>query len=697
MSRGSAPGGTPLLRVSDLCTDITTRRGVVHAVDGVSLHIEAGETVGLVGESGCGKTMTAMSLVRLLPPGGGITSGSIQLEGRDLVPLSERQIRTVRGHQVGVVFQDPMTSLNPTMTIGRQITEAVRLHLGASRRQAYARAVEVLGLVGMPRPRERIDEYPHQLSGGMRQRAMIAVALSCEPRLLIADEPTTALDVTIQAQILELLDELRYRLGMGMLLVTHDMGVIAGHADRVMVMYAGKIVESASAGEIFSAPRHRYSEALLQSVPTLDQERPRRLSSIPGVPPDLIHPPIGCRFAPRCSYATDECRELEPRLDGETGDHRYACFHPRPVQTTVLAHATTEDDQLLPVQTDGRGDASALVSIADVSRRYSTGAGLLRRGTESVIAVSGVSFTVARGETFGLVGESGCGKSTLGRLIVAMERPDEGSVLIDGAAFGSLPKAQQRQRRREVQLVFQDSYSAMNPKMRISSIMRDPLRVQKLGTPAEQRTRVTHLLDSVGLPRAVADRFPHELSGGQRQRVGFARALTLNPKLIVADEPVSALDVSVQAQILNLMRSLQEEFGLTYIVISHDLSVVRYIADRIGVMYLGHLVEIGPSDAVYRQPAHPYTAGLLDSIPIPDPQRERAKPGSPIRGELPSAIHPPSGCPFRTRCPRAQARCASEAPLLRNFGPGHSAACHFPLLPALGGDTSRTTEANSAG
>jgi peptide/nickel transport system ATP-binding protein len=675
-----AAGDTALLQVNDLHTDITTRQGVVHAVSGVSLCIDAGETVGLVGESGCGKTMTAMSLVRLLPGGARITSGSIKLDGRDLVPLADSQIRSLRGSQIGVVFQDPMTSLNPTMAIGHQISESFRLHRGASRRQARSRALEVLGLVGMPRPSERLGEYPHQLSGGMRQRAMIALALVCEPKLLIADEPTTALDATIQAQILELLDNLRQRLGMGMLLVTHDMGVIAGHADRVLVMYAGKIAESAPTEGIFADPRHRYTEALLKSVPSLDQDRSQRLSTIPGAPPDLSQPPRGCSFAPRCSFATDQCNEGEPVLDGETEAHRYACYHPR--STTAASVTEPAGHQAGRSQRPATlaRESPPILSLASVSRRYPVGAGVFRRGSESIKAVSNVSLTVAQGETFGLVGESGCGKSTLGRLIVAMERPDEGSVLINGTAFDALSKPQQRQRRRDVQLVFQDSYSAMNPKMRIGSIMRDPLRVQRVGSAAEQRARVTALLDSVGLPQRLTDRFPHELSGGQRQRVGFARALTLSPKLIVADEPVSALDVSVQAQIINLMQSLQSEFNLTYVIVSHDLSVVRYVADRIGVMYLGRLVEIGPSDAVYTHPAHPYTAGLLESIPIPRLQQGNAKQGSAIRGELPSAIHPPSGCPFRTRCPRAQDRCANEAPILRGFGSGHSAACHFPLI-----------------
>ena len=678
-----AESGPPLLQVEDLTTQITTRQGVVRAVSGVSMSINAGETLALVGESGCGKTMTAMSIVRLLPPGARIVGGSVRLEGRDLVPLSESRMRGVRGSDIGVVFQDPMTSLNPTMTIGHQIGESVRRHRGASRRQAMRRAEEVLDLVGMPRPSERLGEYPHQLSGGMRQRAMIAVALACEPKLLIADEPTTALDVTIQSQILELLIDLRQRLGMGLLLVTHDMGVVAGHADRVVVMYAGKVAESATTDGVFANPRHRYTEALLASVPRMDQDRSQRLSSIPGVPPDLIEPPQACAFAPRCAHATEECHEGDPVLEEHPPGHAYACFHPSPTRADLNSQPPTQHEAQVRstavTPAVERTEAAALLELSGVSRRYPVRAGLFGRGGGAVQAVTDVSLSVRQGETFGLVGESGCGKSTLSRLIVGLENPDDGSVRLNGTSFDTMTREQRRQRRREVQLVFQDSFSAMNPKMRIGSIMRDPLRVQRVGSRSEQRQRVTELLDSVGLPAGVVDRFPHELSGGQRQRVGFARALTLSPKLVVADEPVSALDVSVQAQVINLMQSLQREFDLTYVLVSHDLSVVRYVADRVGVMYLGRLVEVGPSGAVYGHPAHPYTAALLASIPIPDPHIERAKSGIAVRGELPSAIDPPSGCPFHPRCERAQDRCATEAPLLQGFGPGHSAACHFPL------------------
>jgi oligopeptide/dipeptide ABC transporter ATP-binding protein len=672
---------TDLLEIEGLRTEIRRRSGAVVPVDGVSLTIRQGETVGLVGESGCGKTMTAMSIMRMLPPGGHIVSGAIRLSGRDLTPLGPDEMRRVRGSQIATVFQDPMTSLNPTMTIGDQIAGPVRIHKGVSKAAAWRRAEEVLGLVGMPRPAERLETYPHQLSGGLRQRVMIAMALACEPKLLIADEPTTALDVTIQAQILELLDDLKAQLDMGMLLVTHDMGVIAGRADKVMVMYAGRIVESARTEDLFAGPRHPYTEALLGAIPQMDTARDRDLYSIPGLPPDLANPPAGCRFAPRCRYATAVCEDSDPVLGGEEPPHAYACFHPRPVPDGPQAGATAEAAAAGPRREQAAEDAPPLLEFTGVQKEFPVRAGMLQRKVASVKAVSGVSFTVAAGETFGLVGESGSGKTTVGRLVAALDPVDSGSIRFDGVDLSSLSRSKLRRARRDVQLMFQDAYASLNPRMHVGSSLREPMTIQRVGTRAERNTRVAELLDQVGLPREAADRYPHEFSGGQRQRIGLARALALHPRLIVADEPVSALDVSIQAQMLNLMKSLQAELGLTYIFISHDLSVVRYLADRIGVMYLGKLVEIGPSEAIYANPAHPYTAGLLEAVPEPDPVRERAKNSAVIAGDLPSALTPPSGCRFRTRCPRAQERCAAEEPPPREFGTGHLAACHFPLKP----------------
>jgi peptide/nickel transport system ATP-binding protein len=684
-----------LLEVEDLRTHIRMRKTTVQAVDGVSFTIQPGETVGLVGESGCGKTMTGLSVMRLLPPGGRVVGGSIRLEGRELTALSDSEMRRVRGDDVAMVFQDPMTSLDPTMTVGDQIAEAVRIHRSASRKEALGRAAEVLALVGMPRPLERLRSYPHQLSGGLRQRVMIAIALACEPKLLIADEPTTALDVTIQAQILELLDDLKARLGMGMLLITHDMGVIAGRADRVMVMYAGRIIESGPAEAIFHRMRHPYTHALLESIPDVVTGRDHVLYSIPGLPPDLSRPPGNCRFAPRCRYAQPRCLEEDPPLVAADLTHHYACFYPVNAEQAGITRATALTSALPREAADGdraprsagqavaaAGPAAEPLLVAEhVVKEFPITRGVLQRRVGSVKAVSDVSFEVSRGETFGLVGESGCGKTTLGRLIVALDKPDSGSIRFDGVEVSRLTGRALRERRRDLQLIFQDPYSSLDPRMRVISILREPMTAQRIGTRKEQEARIRELLSEVGLMPRAMELYPHEFSGGQRQRIGFARALTLEPRLIVADEPVSALDVSIQSQVLNLMRRLQGQRELTYVIISHDLSVVRYLADRVGVMYLGKLVEIGPSAEIYERPAHPYTAALLQAVPVPDPARERAKERRRvIRGELPSAVDPPSGCRFRTRCPLAQDICAVQEPVLRAFGvPSHQAACHFPL------------------
>jgi len=747
----------PVLDIQDLSTHIKLTSSVVQAVGNIDLHVDAGETLGIVGESGCGKSMTGLSIMGLLPPGGSIVSGSIKLNERELVGIKDEDMRHVRGNEIAMVFQDPLTSLDPTKTIGYQVAEPVRLHRGVSKAQALDRAVEVLSLVGLPRPKERLSDYPHQLSGGLRQRVMIAMALACEPKLLIADEPTTALDVTIQAQILALLKDLKDRLGMAMLLITHDMGVIAGHADRVNVMYAGRVVETAEAGTLFTEMHHPYTQALLASIPQLKQDANKALHAIPGLPPDLTHPPQGCRFAARCSRATDKCLTEEPPLGGRTYEHRFACWHPvdGPLVLAVigqggpdaastglvtsdaesLAEAAAGDrvgyvpDAVLPdagvpaegapvaesapagngsaapaeavvvaagleVTADGRleitereikvaaanGDVPPLLDLRHLVKEYPVTSGaILQRRVASVKAVSDVSFSVPAGTTFGLVGESGCGKTTIGKMIVALERPNSGAVTLGGVDVSKLRGAELRRKRRDLQLMFQDPQSSLDPRMRVGAIIGEPLAVQRLGSKKAQRDRVYELLSEVGLPRNAVERYPHEFSGGQRQRIGLARALTLNPRLIVADEPVSALDVSIRAQVLNLMKRLQASHGLTYVVISHDLAVVKYMAERIGVMYLGKMVELGSGQDIYERAAHPYTAGLIATIPLPDPAAERAKEGVAIKGELPSPVNPPSGCRFRTRCPLAQERCAAEEPLLRSFGPGHVAACHFPL------------------
>ena len=726
---------TPLLEIKDLHTDIEIRSGVVRALSGVDLVVNAGETLGVVGESGSGKTMTALSLMGLLPQGGRVSSGSMLLEGEDLTAMPPASVRKLRGTKVGMIFQDPLTSLNPTMKIGLQVCEPLRVHEKMPKKEALARAVEILKRVGMPRPESVINSYPHQLSGGMRQRVMIAMALVCQPRILIADEPTTALDVTTQMQILDLIDELRDEYQMGVILITHDLGVVAGHTDRVSVMYAGRIVETAPTRTLFTEPRHRYTSSLMAALPERALAERTRLFSIPGAPPSLTDLSVGCRFAARCLWATDQCRAAYPGLGGE-GAHTYACFHPvldddeSPAALQARLDAERAADEAGAGSTDragaggaegtrlgsadqagagggegsGSGTASpveaadakgpaapptepaprrALLDVKEASREYeSAGSGFFKRDKGVVSAVDRVSITVRKGETYGLVGESGCGKSTVGRLIAGLEPPSGGAIELDGRDLATLKGRDAVRIHRDVQMMFQDSYAAMDPRMRIDQILAEPMSIQRTGDAQQIAERIMEILEQVGLTEEILDRYPHEFSGGQLQRIGFARSLTLAPDLIVADEPVSALDVSVQAQVLNLMKDLQEELGLSYLFISHDLAVVQYMADRIGVMYLGRIVEEGPAEEVVANPRHPYTKALIDSIPVPDPAFEHADDAIKLTGEPPSAINPPEGCRFRPRCPFATDECLAQPPL---SGGGHRVACHHPLAWAAAG------------
>ena len=768
---------SPLLSIADLQTQFATERGRVKAVDELNLTVREGETVGLVGESGSGKSVTALSTMGLVDDPGEIVGGTVELtdaaladelraqygeaefihgETIDLTAAPEAALRFVRGRTVSMIFQDPMTSLNPSVTVGEQVAESLRLHqYGGRRADSWLNAVreilprlsrdidesvreetlDVLEDVGIPEPGARIDEYPHEFSGGMRQRVLIAIALACQPRLLVADEPTTALDVTIQAQILDLIDDLQAELGMAVLMITHDLGVVAETCDRVAVMYAGEIVEEGPVEEIFHNPSHPYTYTLLESVPTEDKDR---LTPIAGNVPDLIDMPEGCHFAPRCPWATSECTsgEIPSIQHGPTGvDHRSKCLLP---SFETDEYGTPDGG----VKKRGRSVGESLLEVDGLRKYYDQADGILDRYLErednSVKAVDGLSFSIRRGETLGLVGESGCGKSTAGRALLQLTEPTDGRVVFAGTDLTDLGGAALRETRTDLQMIFQDPLSSLDPRQSIGQTIREPLSVHDLpesdpsveseaavtvsgldrdrvevtvddgidaiigaedgvatahvdvrvtdgdvsvdvreplgvdGTitrtdagaisqvsltvsPGEtdrlrRRRRVKHLLEAVGLEAGQYDRYPHELSGGQRQRVGIARALAVDPAFIVCDEPVSALDVSVQAQILNLMEDLQDRFDLTYLFIAHDLSVVRHIADRVAVMYLGEIVEVATTDELFAAPQHPYTKALLSAIPEPDPT-VNTDDRVILKGDVPSPIDPPTGCHFRTRCP----------------------------------------------
>ena len=690
--------GDPLFRVEQLRITFPGRTGPLVAVSGASLELRSGEVLGLVGESGSGKSLTCRSTLRLMPPHAHMTASELSFEGCDLLSLGGRKLREHRAQQVGIVFQDPFSCLDPTMRVGEQIAETLRVNAGLGRAQARQRTIELLGKVDIPDPERRYLAYPHEFSGGMRQRIAIALAISCQPKLLVADEPTTALDVTIQAQILGLLEDLKERSGMAVILITHDLGVIAGHADRTMIMYAGRIVEQTDTRELFSKMRHPYAEALMASIPQVDQDPSQLLYSIPGLPPDLANLPPGCRFAPRCRYVKQRCRDEEPVLSGDP-EHTYACFYPTATDAHHLAETSAlyaragaapagdldkSASQEAHLSNGRSADKSPLVSLRSVSKEFVVTAGaVLQRKIGTLKAVTDLDLDIRRNETFGMVGESGCGKTTIGQMMVALERPTAGTVTFDGQNMNELTGGKLRRARKDLQMMFQDPYASLDPRMRIGTIISEPLVIQGSESRKGREQRTRDLLSEVGLSVNALDLYPHEFSGGQRQRIGLARALALRPRLIVADEPVSALDVSIRSQILNLMKRLQAEHDLTYLIISHDLSVIRYMADRIGVMYLGRLVEIGNGADIYERTAHPYTAGLLSAIPVPNPEVERGKRGHGISGELPSPLSPPSGCRFRTRCPRAEQRCADEVPPMLSFGGEHFAACHFPLQPPV--------------
>ncbi|MEL6710567.1 MAG: ABC transporter ATP-binding protein [Pseudomonadota bacterium] len=660
---------TEILTVRQLHTELSRPdQPPVRAVDGISLTLHRGKTFALLGESGCGKSMAALSVLRLLPPNGCITQGDVRLDGKSVLALPEAAMRQVRGRRISMIFQEPMSSLNPVMTVGNQVAEVVKLHDPTA--TPRERVLELFKAVGIPDPVRRWGEFPHQLSGGLQQRMMIALALAGRPDVLIADEPTTALDVTIQAQVLNLLRQLQQETGMAILLITHDLGVAAQMADQVAVMYAGQIVEQAPAADFFRQQQHPYSRKLLLSLPNAHKRR-QTLAVIPGMVPALDQPFSGCRFADRCDLAQDTCHQSLPPWH-HTNQHTQAgflCHLPANTPDSPTSSATATSDAYAE-------STAPLLQVRDLRLHFPIRTGVLRRVTGHVKAVDGVNLTLAAGQTLALVGESGCGKTTVGKTLLQLYRATAGQIRFDGRDISSLNGRARRRLGAELQMIFQDPASSMNPRLRVADIIAEGLRAQQIGrTQAERQSRVTELLHQVGLPASAMARYPHEFSGGQRQRIAIARALAVSPRLIVCDEPTSALDVSVQAQILNLLKNLQHTLGLSYLFITHNIAVVSFLADQVAVMYLGRIVEQGPVASLLNQPRHPYTQALLAAVPSPEPDSSQTEDHTPITGDLPSPANPPTGCHFHTRCPQASAQCRTAYPPVLQLAEQHTVAC----------------------
>jgi len=668
----------PLLNVENLSTTFNLSEPL-KAVDGVSIKIQAGETFALLGESGSGKSVTALSIMRLLPEIASIEVDGLHLERQDLTKLTERQMRTIRGKRIGMIFQEPMTSLNPVMTVGQQVDEVLKQHLRLRREERRARVVELFDQVGIPEAAQRVNEFPHQLSGGMKQRVMIAMALACEPDLLIADEPTTALDVTIQAQILALLRSLQEKNGMSILLITHDLGVVSEMADQVAVMYAGQIVEKMPRDAFFAEPQHPYSRQLLNSIPSASK-RGKPLEAIPCQVPSLDQTFIGCRFADRCRWQFEPCAQQVPAwttrdCGTKTEDYGVRCHL---LSLGDMPEAEAGNEALFTQSpATAMGVNRSLVEIKDLKVLYPIKKGILQRTKGFVYAVDGVSLTIAAGRTLALVGESGCGKTTVGKSLLQLLREESrGQVKFDGFDLTTMTESTLRQQhRRHFQMIFQDPYASMNPRMRVAEILQEGIdALGVLTSPEEKQQRIESLLTQVGLTVDMQHRYPHAFSGGQRQRICIARALAVEPDFIVCDEPTSALDVSVQAQILNMLKTLQSQLNLAFLFITHDLGVVSWLAHDVAVMYLGRIVEQGTVSEIMQSPQHPYTQALLAAVPVI--QREKGGQHIPLAGDMPSPMNPPPGCYFHPRCPKADDLCRAEYPVLNQLSKSHQVCCH---------------------
>ncbi len=670
MNARPTPKGAPqtLLAVSGLSVAYVSGRSLLTAVDRVDLQLTPGETLALLGESGCGKSATALALMRLLPVAGRILGGDVHLEGRELLSLPETEMRRVRGGGMAMIFQEPATSLNPVLTVGQQLAEVLAQHLRLDARAERARSLELLSAVGIADAERRLGEYPFQLSGGMKQRVMIAIALAGRPRLLVADEPTTALDVTIQAQILDLLRRLQAERAMGILLITHDLGVVAQMATRVGVMYAGEIVEEAPRAAFFASPAHPYTQQLFAALPDLGQ-RGGRLATIPGQVPALSALPGGCRFAPRCAYAWSLCREQAPGWRTRGDDHRLRCHLATP-PTVLSSEPVTVSAGPKPLAEV----STPLLAVDDLRVHFPIRRGVLQRTVGHVRAVDGVSLALSRARTLALVGESGCGKTTVGKAVLQLIAASTGSVRLAGRELRGLSSTALRPLRRQMQMIFQDPFASLNPRLSVGEIIGEGLMALAAERRETATAAVTTALAQVGLDADAARRYPHEFSGGQRQRIAIARALVVQPDLVVCDEPTSALDVSVQAQILNLLSALQADLGLAYLFITHNFGVVDHLAHEVAVMYLGRIVERGTVDDVLRAPAHPYTQALLSAVP--SPRLDSAADFVRLPGETPSPANPPRGCHFHPRCRQANNDCRQRYPEPRSLTQTHIVVCH---------------------
>ena len=684
----------PVISVRDLTVSFASEAGTVHAVRGMNFDLYPGKTLGIVGESGSGKSVTSMAIMGLLDKNASV-KGSITYHGEELLNKSDFEMSEIRGKGIAMVFQDPLSALTPVFSIGDQIKEALVTHNPKmTEQQIHDRSIELMNLVGIPDPEGRLKSFPHEFSGGMRQRVMIAMAIANDPDVIIADEPTTALDVTIQAQVLEVLRKAQRETGAAVIFITHDLGVIAGVADDIVVMYAGRPVEKADVDSIFDHPAMPYTMGLLGAVPRSDRERNSRLVPIPGSPMNLVNMPKGCPFAPRCPLAADICHTTEPAMEpvpSRPGQF-VACHRTQEIVSKGLTFhdvytvAEAAKSKFAGVPRDER---KMVLDVKHMRKTFPlTAGGFLRRKIGEVKAVDDVTLDVREGETVALVGESGSGKSTTLMEIMAFKQPQDGEIEMFGTKLEhKMPREKRRELRSSVQYVFQDPMSSLDPRLPIYDILAEPMKVQHY-SKEQIRERIGELMRLVELNPDQVDRFPTQFSGGQRQRIAIARALSVNPQLVLLDEPVSALDVSIQAGVINLLEDLQNKLGVAYLFVAHNLSVVRHISSRVAVMYLGRIVESGATEDVFEHPLHPYTQALISAVPVPDPKAERTRQRIVLEGEVPSPTETFEGCPFMGRCPlmpklsaEQQARCRGERPALRPYDTsrpsGHQVACHF--------------------